>query len=133
MNLDKTEIDYSSIVPATPNLIEDSWEAPKHVYFGKKLPNGKMEKEPVYVHQSLPAMMYGWFENRVRAAIANTRAELDDLIAAGYKDTPAAFGIITAPDAEEVARRKIAKEADPELATETVEIVKRKPGRPKAS
>ena len=47
----KLEIDYSAVPSPTVENENQEWEPPVHKYFGKKLPNGKTEREPVYVHQ----------------------------------------------------------------------------------
>jgi hypothetical protein len=124
------EIDYAAVIPTLP-AEQEEWEAPKHVYFGKKLPSGKMEKEPVYVHQEFPLMLYGVSDGRVRALIVHNEAEREAKMAEGYARNPAAFGVVTCPTLQEVIAAKREKEAtDPVLETATVEILKR-PGRPR--
>lgn len=129
--MDKFEIDYSAV--QQPRIeTPETWEPPPHVFYGKKMANGRSEKEPTYVYQEFPRMLYGMIEDRIRAAIVNTTAEKEALLAKGYRLSPAEWGIETCPGVETVIARKIEKEAtEPVLEVETVEIVKRKPGRPK--
>jgi hypothetical protein len=95
------EIDYSRVpgqnVPAPS---DDGWEAPQHKYFGRKLPNGKMEKEPVYVHQEFPRVMYGLEGGKIVAAVVNSEHESMSL-GKGWEKSPAAFGVITCPNHEQ--------------------------------
>jgi len=126
------EIDYSGITPARDNL-EADWEAPEQVFFGKKDPRtGKIErKPPPYVYQEFPLMLYGRVEGRVRAVVVNAEAERDARLADGFVRNPAELGIVTCPTLEQTLAMRRAKEAtEPELVTETVQVV-RKPGRPR--
>lgn len=129
--MDKHEIDYSAVLPP-PIETPETWEGPPHVFYGKRMANGKSEKEPVYVYQEYPRMLYGDVEGRIRAAVVKTDEEKQALLDKGYKLSPADWGIETCPGVETVNARRIEKEAtEPEIVTETVEVVKRKPGRPK--
>ena len=126
------ESDYAGVGP-TPDRLDANWEAPEKVYFGKKdLRTGKIErKEPPYVYQEFPLMLYGVQEGRVRAITVHDEAERDAKLTAGFARTPAAFGLITAPTLEQTLEMRRAKEAtEPETVTETVEVVRR-PGRPR--
>ena len=124
-------IDYGAVTPEVP-LIDQGWEAPEPVFFGKKLPNGKIErKAPAYAYQEYPRMLYGVVEGRVRAIVVNNDADRDAKLAEGWVKGPGELGIITCPSYEQAQEMKRAKEAaEPVLETATVEIVKRKPGRP---
>lgn len=139
------KIDYSEIaIPVGAPQGED-WEPPVHKFFGKKLPNGKTEKEPVYVHQIYPAMRYGMKDGRIVARIANNERENQALLAEGFTDTPATFGYIGAPSfdehlaikdkADKEARDKSAQDAESVLERVVTEVasVKRGPGRPRGS
>ena len=93
------EIDYSQIQQTTKST-DDGWEAPPHVYFGRKLENGKREKEPVYVHQEYPRMMYSQKDGKITAKVVKSEAELNAL-GKGWEKTPAAFGYVGAPSFEQ--------------------------------
>jgi hypothetical protein len=102
--MNKIEIDYSAIPSGdTSAVAEEGWEAPAHKYFGKKLPNGKMEKEPLYVHQEFPRMMYTQKNGKVSAKIVRNQEELDSL-GDGWAKNPIAFGLITAPSFEQLVQ-----------------------------
>jgi hypothetical protein len=127
---DPNEIDYSGVQSPSTTQVED-WEPPPHVFYGKRLPNGKSEKEPVYVYKEYPRMLYGRIEGRVRARVVNSDDEKKKLLDAGFGLSPADFGIETLPGPDEQLARNIANEVlTPEIETETVEIIKRKRGRP---
>lgn len=93
------DIDYSGI-PQVGVILDEEWEPPQHRFFGKKLPNGKTEKEPVYVHKDFPAMMYGKVAGKVTGRIVNSQAEKDAL-GKDWSDTPSTFGIVGAPSFNE--------------------------------
>lgn len=118
------DIDYSEIVQPAKTTEDDGWEPPVHKYFGKKLANGKMEKEPVYVHQEYPKLLYSQKNGKIVARVVKSAGEKTAL-GAGWEETPAAFGYIGAPSFEQHLQMK---ETEPE---EIVEEVKRGPGRPK--
>lgn len=119
------DIDYGLIDHAVVEAVAD-WEPPKHVYFGKKLANGRMEVEPTYKHQEFPKMLYAKIEGRVRADIAKDQTDLDNMTARGFVDSPAAFGLETAPSKDVATQRRIAQEKDEiHSKTETVQIVRR--------
>lgn len=129
--VDPNEIDYSGVTPPPPTT-ESDWEPPPHVYYGKRLPNGKSEKEPVYTYQEYPRMLYGRIEGRIRAKVVTNAEEKKKYLDAGYGLGPADFGIETLPGPDLQNERRIAAEVlAPEIETETVQIVKRKAGRPK--
>ena len=99
------EIDYGAIYQdsqeANGVLDSDAWDPPIHKFFGKRMPNGKMEKEPVYVHQEYPRLMYSQVgANKLVARIVKSDAEVAAL-GEGWEKTPAAFGYINAPSREE--------------------------------
>ena len=95
------EIDTSQI-KQEPSTVVQSWRAPRHVYFGKKSPDGQMEDEPVYVHQSYPCMLYKPLDDKLSAILVHNDAEKAARIAEGYADSPAKFGVITAPSFEQM-------------------------------
>lgn len=139
------KIDYSEIAAPVVTPQGDDWEPPVHKFFGKKLPNGKTEKEPVYVHQSFPAMRYGLKDGRIVARVANNERENQALMDEGFSDTPAKFGYIGAPSFEEhlalkakadqEAKDKSAQDAEAVLERVVTEVasVKRGPGRPRGT
>jgi hypothetical protein len=130
------EIDYSGIAQPASQAAQEDWEPPVHKYFGKKLPNGKTEKEPVYSYQEYPRMMYGMRDGKIRAAIVNSDAERAAL-GENWATTPAAFGHYTAPSFEQVQEMRLAKEqaatASAGDAEPVAEAPRRGPGRPKAA
>jgi hypothetical protein len=104
--VNKLEIDYSEIQqPSQVGGTRDDWEAPPRKYFGKKLENGKTEKEPVYVHQEYPRLMYAERNGKITARIVKTEAERIGL-GEGWETTPAAFGYIGAPSFDEALMLK---------------------------
>lgn len=103
-----TEIDFSQIqqpagVEVTP------WEPPSRVFFGKRAENGKKELEPdsnrgTGARIAFPALLYGKVEGRITAKVANSESEKAALVKEGFKDTPAAFGYVGAPDFDSKAK-----------------------------
>lgn len=110
------EIDYSH-VPNPLGVEASRWKAPRHVYFGRKLEDGTMEDEPTYVHKDFPSLRYALQGNKIVARQVENAAELAEL-GDEWKDTPAAFGYVSAPSFEDAAAKKSGLE------------VKRGPGRP---
>lgn len=110
--MSKPVIDYSEIPVQETSVSDDSWEAPRHVYFGKKDPNtGKMEKEPVYRHQPFPEVMYRKREDgSIQARQVDGPVEQRAAVAAGFVSGLTALGVVTCPsrdqvlEAEEMAR-----------------------------
>ena len=101
MNTQPLEIDYSAISQEASGVVDvDSWDPPIHKFFGKRLPNGKMEKEPVYSHQEYPRLMYSLSGNKIIARVANSDAEVRAL-GEGWEKTPGVFGYISAPSHDE--------------------------------
>lgn len=98
------EIDYSAVHPVEIPAPED-WDPPRHVFFGKKLPNGKSEKEPVYVHQEYPRIMYARpdADKAIITKVVNSDAELQ-MLGDGWVKNPIALGYIGAPSQEEHLR-----------------------------
>ena len=96
------EIDYSGISQEAVGVPDsDSWEPPIHKFFGRRQANGKMEKEPIYVHQEYPRLMYSLAApGKIVARIAHNAADLRAL-GEGWEKTPAAFGYISAPSHDE--------------------------------
>lgn len=95
------EIDYSAITPA-PASKATGWKPPRHVYFGPKDPDtGELASEPVYTFQEFPKMLYKQADGKLSASIANNQAEFDAMTADGCKESPAEFGIVTAPSYEQ--------------------------------
>lgn len=90
----------------------------KHVYFGPidKDTGERSQEMPTYVHQDYPKVLYHpeWdgfpFEGRT---VAN-EAEAVALMDRGWAESPADFGVETAPSQESVAAAKIAALAVPE-------------------
>lgn len=100
-----TEIDYSEIPQSAVHRSEEEWEPPVHKFFGKSLPNGKKEKEPVYSHQEYPRMVYAQENGKIKARIVNSDEEYAKL-GDGWEKTPAVFGYIGAPSfAEHLAMK----------------------------
>lgn len=98
-------IDYSAIQSPAARQDENEWEPPVHKFFGKRLPNGKTEKEPVYVHQEYPRMMYALKGGKIQAKVVNSDAEKDAL-GEGWEKNPAAFGYIGAPSFEQIQQMR---------------------------
>ena len=107
--LQPLEIDYSGMPPTAPQRQEEEWEPPVHKYFGPKDKNGKMQKEPVYVHQEYPRTFYAKQGNRIVARLVKSDEELKAL-GKGWEKSPAAFGFIGAPSYEEQQRINAAQE-----------------------
>jgi hypothetical protein len=103
------EIDYSELPQEKVHDLSEDWEPPVHKFFGKKLPNGKMEKEPVYTHIEYPRMVYSEKNDRIVAKIVHSDAELMSL-GDGWKKNPAEFGVITQPSWEQMQMLKKAQE-----------------------
>lgn len=131
-------IDYSNLTPPSAARIDENWEPPPHKFFGKKLGNGKTEKEPVYVHREFPAFRYAMVDGKISAKLVNNVEELQAL-GAGWVDTPAKFGFIGAPSYEEhLGMMKEAEskaqeaqdDATRRLEAAFAEQVRRGPGRP---
>lgn len=105
--MNKLEIDYSAVpVPAhVPK--DDDWEPPQHKFFGRKLENGKTEKEPIYVHQEYPRLVYSLQGEKIVARMIYSDTELEKL-GDGWEKNPSAFGYISAPSWEQMqaAREK---------------------------
>ncbi len=121
------KIDYSEIAPVTDVASsQEDWEPPRKVFFGKKDSRGKMEKEPVYIHQEFPRMIYKQEPDRVVANIVNNEQEKQARLADGYVLTLGELGIITAPSYEQILEMK-AKQA----AAEADEPSAPKLGRPR--
>lgn len=99
------EIDYSEVMQPQIVSSNEEWEPPVHKYFGKKLANGKMEKEPIYYHQDYPRFMYHQTDGKIKARVVNSDAELMKL-GAGWAKTPAEFGHIGAPSFEQSIEMK---------------------------
>lgn len=127
-------IDFSSVAQPRADGIASDWDPPPHKFFGKRLPNGKSEQEPQYVYQEYPRMLYGRDGDKIRAKVVHDDESRDALLAEGYALTPAEFGVVTCPSFEDATRMRIERERNGEdftTQTETVEVVKRKPGRPR--
>lgn len=126
----EVKIDYSQIAPvADVPRSEESWDAPRKVFFGKKNERGQMEKEPVYVHQEFPRMIYKWQEEKIIANIVHNQKEKDAALADGWEVSLAEMGVITAPSHEQILEMK-AREAQKALESETTEPAPRV-GRPR--
>lgn len=119
---DAPVIDLSALPePVVENQI--SWDPPKHTYFGKRLPDGKMTKEPVYTHQEYPRVVYTQDgPNELRAHYVESDEQLEAI--EGWRANPGEFGVFTAPSQEqlqaqrEARRRREAGEPEPEPEVE---------------
>lgn len=99
------EIDYSEIKQPQVISASEEWEPPVHKYFGKKMANGKTEKEPIYIHQEYPRLMYAFVDGKIKARSVDSDAEKNAL-GDGWEKTPAAFGYVGAPSFEEALALK---------------------------
>lgn len=147
------EIDYSDAFPALTeaDAANANWEPPPHVYYGKRMANGKSEKEPQYVYQEFPRMLYKPKpDGMLRAKVVNDAAAKNLLLNDGWGLGPSDFGLETCPGrpdviaaAAAVADRSVVKPvpmedieaAIPEMrvpmaAKTKAVVVKRKRGRP---
>lgn len=98
----QNQIDYSAI-PKPEVRIDNDWDPPRHVFFGKKDGNGKMEKEPVYAYQEYPRTVYAQVDGKIVADVVNNADELAAL-GPGWEKSPAVFGFIGAPSFEDHLR-----------------------------
>lgn len=106
------EIDYSAIEPP-PASKTNAWKPPRHVYFGKKDPEtGELESEPIYKHQDYPWMIYRSVEGKISARIVQNKTEHDKYSAEGWKNSPAEFGLITAPSFDQALAMREAAEVE---------------------
>ncbi len=108
--MQKFEIDYSEISTPAGETPESDWEPPVHKYFGKKLPNGKTEKEPLYSYKEYPRMMYALRAGKIVARQVNSDQERDAL-GPNWETTFAAFGHISAPSFEQKVAMDLAAQA----------------------
>ncbi len=97
------EIDYSAIPQPSTSAAQQDWEPPIHKFFGKKLPNGRMEPEPVYRFQPFPAFRYAQIDGKIQARMVTDEAQVRAL-GPEWKDSPAEFGFIGAPTYEDALR-----------------------------
>lgn len=121
------EIDYSGITQEATGLQPDDWDPPMHKFFGKKMPNGKMEKEPVYVHQEYPRMMYLLKGEKIIARVIKSDEELNNMLPDGWVKTLAEIGYIGAPSHDE----HLALIGSDAAKAEVVQAVAAKRGRPR--
>jgi hypothetical protein len=106
------ELDYSEIkTPVQSIQAQEDWEPPVHKFFGKKLPGGKTEKEPVYVHQEYPRAMYRLQDKRIVVKVVHSDIERDSL-GEGWEKSFAAFGHISAPSFEQRLAMEAIKAAE---------------------
>lgn len=128
--MSNSEIDFSAIPTGAVGGTQEDWEPPIHKFFGKKLPNGKTEKEPVYAHQEFPKMLYAQRNGKITAKIVQSQLEADSL-GSEWKTTPAAFGHVGAPSFEQHVQLQAAKIAATQAAAaQTQESEAPKRGRP---
>jgi hypothetical protein len=118
----KLEIDYSEVPQINVPTQSEEWEPPVHKFFGKKLPNGKMEKEPIYVHQEYPRLMYALRNGKLTAKIVHSDAELISL-GSDWAKNPSAFGYIGAPSFEQALELKAAEAAQQKTKEEEAQDV----------
>jgi len=117
-------IDYSELPKDQTTALDNDWEPPVHKFFGRKLPNGKMEKEPVYTHVQFPSFMYAEKNDRLVAKIVHSEAEMLSL-GDEWKTSPAEFGVITAPSFKqslEIKKAEQAKAEDIEARTDVTDF-----------
>lgn len=97
-------IDYSALdIPVTRT--DEDWEPPPHVYYGKRQPNGKKEKEPVYIYQEFPRAMYAWPDKTKGIVVKEVKSQEElELLGPGWEKSAAAFGYIGAPSKEQSLR-----------------------------
>lgn len=90
----------------------------KHVYFGPIDPEtGERSQEmPHYAHQEYPKVLYHpeWEGFPFSGRTVANEAEAVALMDRGWADSPADFGVETAPSPESVAAAKIAAMSVPE-------------------
>lgn len=124
------QIDYSNVMQPQQTVDEGSWEPPVHKFFGKKLPNGKMEPEPRYHHIPYPKMKYFGDDRGIRAKQVNTVQE-EAALGESWLDSPEPFGFIGAPSFEQIIEMKEGQSANAENA-ESEQIISTAPrrGRP---
>lgn len=110
-------MDDTQVIPGNPPIAFDipqglpdpndgNWEAPTRRFYGKKLPDGKMEKEKPYVHQDYPAGRYAQPSGpgtTIQHKLVNSKEE-DAALGPGWEKNPSAFGYLGAPSQEELAR-----------------------------
>jgi len=126
-------VDYSEVQPGLTAGVEASeWEPPTHKYFGKKLPNGKTEKEPVYSYQEYPRFMYSEANGKIKARVVKSEEERKSL-GDDWKTSPADFGYIGAPSFDQIIKTKNEQESTGDVEIGTIPDFKRGPGRPKAA
>ncbi len=99
------QLDYSAIVQK-PHVSNSRWTPPPHKFFGRKDADGMPTPEPVYVHQDYPAMRYKAVDGKISVVLVDTAAEDELFSADGYKNTPAAFGYVGAPDIQTVLKMR---------------------------
>lgn len=109
------EIDYSEVMQPQIVSANEEWEPPVHKYFGKKLPNGKTEKEPVYIHQEYPRFMYTNVDGKIKARVVSSSEE-QAALGPSWAKTPAEFGYIGAPSFEQTLQMKSSYEPQEEPA-----------------
>lgn len=117
-------IDYSAIQSPVAGQDASEWEPPIHKFFGKKLPNGKTEREPIYSYQEYPRMLYALKNGKIQARVVNSDQEKDAL-GEGWEKTPAAFGYIGAPSFDQLVNMREKKDV---IEDATVDAPRR--GRP---
>jgi hypothetical protein len=104
------EIDYSEVQnPGVVGGEANDWEASVHKYFGKKLENGKREKEPIYTYIEFPRMMYTLRGEKIAAKVFQCLADIE-ASPESWETTPAVFGYIGAPSFEQVIALREAAE-----------------------
>ena len=100
-------LDFSDLVIPPTGTAETDYEPPRHVFFGKKDPNtGKMAKEPVYVHQEFPKMLYKAEDGRIRVTQVDSDRSAKVHLKDGWSESPEEFGLITAPSQEQILDAK---------------------------
>lgn len=109
-----SKLDYSSVMETQVTIEGDTWEPPVHKYFGRKLPNGKMEPEPRYTHQEYPKMKYADVNGSIRVKQVGSVQE-EAKLGEEWVDNPAKFGYIGAPSFEQMLEMREVEKADDEV------------------
>lgn len=116
------KIDYSGIAPQQVTTDPQQWEPPRHVFFGRKDPNtGRMAPEPASnmghgPRNQFPSLLYRKEGESLKATLVNSEAELKAALDAGYVDSPAKFGVVSAPSFEQIQEAKTGEVKQPAKA-----------------
>lgn len=78
-----------------------------HVYFGPKDINGEALPEPVYIHQDWPKCLYHKTKAPDGMVFASEAEVLDLALDSDWVDSPAKFGVVSAPSQEQLRAQKL--------------------------